>query len=197
MARSTLVQVRNILRGMVEAGTADYTLGTISFWDDDQMDTVLDQYRADYVFEPASSYPTVGAGGTAVYNEYRLSDAPIEQTSGGTAVFWLQDGTGATIGTALYSVDYLRGVVTFAADTGGTSYYANYRAYDLNGAAADIWRKKAAHYSTAFNFTTDNHKVDREAIYKHCLQMAERFESMGAESVVTMQVWRSDTDYVE
>lgn len=194
MSRNTLAELRGILRGMTEAGTADWTLGTAVFWDNDQLDTILDRYREDEINELLTPFPIVGVGGTSLYYEYRMSEGNFEQTSGGTAIFWIQDSTYATVGTANYTVDYLRGVVTFANDTAGSTYYYNGRTYDLNGAAADIWRKKASHYHTAFNFSTDNHKVDREAIYKHCVQMAEMYESMGEESVTTMRVIRSDTD---
>lgn len=196
MARTTLSQLRNILRGLTEAGTAEYTLGTLVFWDDDQLDTVLDRYRTDHVFEDTTPRPTTGSGGVSVYNDYLIDAENIETTDGGTAVFWLQDSTGANVGTALYSIDYLRGQITFAADTGGSTYFWNGRTYDLNAAAADVWRKKAGHYHAAFSFSTDNHKVDRNQIYQHCVEMAETYESFGAQSVVTMQVLRSDTDVI-
>lgn len=194
MSRSTLAELRGVLRGMVDAGTADYTVGTATYWDDNQLDTVLDRHRKDYKFEQMTANPIVGTGGTSLWYEYETNVTNLEQTSGGTAIFWIQDGTGATVGTANYSVDYLRGVVEFTADKGGSVFYYNARSYDLNACAADIWRKKAAHAAQGFSFTTDNHKVDRNQVYKHYVEMAEMYEAMGAQSVTTMQVWRSDTD---
>ena len=35
------------LRGMANAGTADYTLGTATYWDGDQVQRVLDRNRMD------------------------------------------------------------------------------------------------------------------------------------------------------
>lgn len=194
MARTTLAQLRNELRGLTEAGTADYTLGTISFWDDDQMDTVLDRHREDFIFESLIPYPVQVAGGSTDYFEYRTERRNFEQTSGGTTVFYIQDASGSVVGTANYSADYLRGIVTFTADTSGSSRYFTGRSYDLNAAAGDIWRKKAAHYFSAFSFATDNHRVDRQQIYDHCVQMAESFEAMSQDSVMTIDMWRSDTD---
>lgn len=196
MARTTLAELRGILRGMVQAGTADYTLGTASYWDDDQLDLVLDRHREDYIHAQMTPKPIVGVGGTSLWYEYETEVTNIETTSGGSAIFYIQDGTGATVGTAEYSADYLRGVVEFNADKGGSVFYWNGRAYDLNAAAADIWRKKAGYYSTAFNFSTDNHKVDREVIYKHCVEMAETFDAMSQDSITTAQVWRNDTDVI-
>jgi len=194
MSRSTLAQLRNVLRGMTQAGTADYTLGTASYWDDEQLDIVLDSHREDYTFEMLNPYPVTGVGGSSLYYEYRAEQKYFETTSGGSAIFYIQDGTGATVGTANYTADYLRGVFTFAADQGGTTYYYNGRVYDLDASAAEIWRKKAGYYHNAFNFATDNHRIDREAIYKHCLEMAESFESSSQDSISTIDVWRSDTD---
>jgi hypothetical protein len=179
---------------MTQAGTADYTLGTASYWDDGQMDIILDYHREDLTFEQLYPYPVTGTGGSSLYYEYRAERTNFEQTSGGTAIFYLQDGTGGSVGTASYSTDYLRGVVTFTTDQGGSTYYLTGRTFDLNAAAADIWRKKAGYYHNAFSFSTDNHRIDREAIYKHCIEMAETFEAMGQQSVSTLQVWRSDTD---
>ena len=50
---------------------------------------------------------------------------------------------------------------------------------DLNGAAADVWRRKQSHYHSAINFSTDGHRIDREQLYKHAIEMAEHFELEG------------------
>ena len=195
MARTGMTDLIATLRGMTESGTADWTLGTVSFWSDNHVQDVLDLHRKDYVFQELMPYPTQGSGGTVLYNQYRAPVGNFEQTTGGTAIFYVQDGTGANVGTALYSVDYVRGVVTFASNTRGTSYFLTGSSYDLNAAAADIWNRKASHYAaSAFNFSTDNHSVSREAIHQHCMQMAAKFESLSGDSIQSVQLWRNDTD---
>ncbi len=197
-ARSGMVDLITELRLLTESGTADYSVNAVSYWNDGQLQTVLDKYREDVIFYELEPYPVTGNGGTAEYYRYEIEEyGNFEKTTGGTAVFYLQDGTGATIGTSLYTADYLRGEVVFSSNTQGTSYFVTGRTYDLNAAAADVWRKKASHYHTSFNFSTDNHKVDRNQVYQHCIEMAEQFESMGAQAVVTMEVFRSDTDVIE
>jgi len=196
MSRTTLAELRNVLRGMTEAGTADYTLGTASYWDDTQMDLVLDRYRSDYTHEQMTPKPIVGVGGTSLWYEYEADKINLEQTDGGTAIFYIQDGTGTTIGTANYEADYLRGVIEFTTDRGGSIYYWTGRSYDLNAAAADVWRKKASHYAKNFSFSTDNHRVNRNELYKQAVEMADMYEGMGGSSVITMQTWRSDTDVI-
>lgn len=181
------------LRGMTEAGTLEYTAGTTSYWDDDQMQNVLDLHRRDLTFAQIAVFPKIVSGGTLQHFEYRSPYKFFEATDGGTAVFYLQDSTGATAGTSLWSADYRRGVVTFASDTKGTSFYVTGRSYDMNAAAADVWRKKAAHYApSAFNFSTDNHRIDREQVYTHCLDQARFFEGISGNAIQTVQTFRSD-----
>lgn len=193
-ARSGMSDIIRDLRILTEAGTAEWTLGTITFWDDDQLQNVLDDYYQPFTFEPMEDVPTYGAGGTLLYNVYEITDrANIEKTTGGTSVFYLQDGNFSNVGTALYSIDYKRGIVTFSTDTQGTTtFYATGKSYDINAAAAQVWRVKANHYATAFDFTTDNTSVKKSQVYQHCLERAEHFEQMGQESVIQASITRSD-----
>lgn len=194
-ARQTMSELIAELRGMTEAGINDYSIAGVNYWNDAQLQKVLDKHRDDFIYEALEPEPVVGVGGTSLYYTYELHNREyLEQTDGGTARFYLQDGTGANVGTANYSVDYLRGYVTFNQDQRGTTYFATGFNYDINSAAADIWRRKASHHHSAFSFSTDNHSVQREQVYKHCIEMAEMYESMSEESVTTLQITRSDTD---
>lgn len=193
MARSGMAALIEELRGLTEAGTAEYTLGTTSYWSDNSLQDVMDLHRMDLRFAPLHSYPEQGLGGTLQWFEYRSPYGYFEATTGGTAILWLQDSTGATIGTALWSADYRRGVFTFGSNAGGTAIYLTGRSYDLNAAAAEVWRKKASHYApSAFDFSTDNHRVDRSQVYDHALQMANYFEGMSGGAIQTVERFRSD-----
>jgi hypothetical protein len=65
--------------------------------------------------------------------------------------------------------------------------------YDLQSAAADVWRRKASHVApTSFDFSTDNHSVSRSQVYQHCLEMAEFYEDRGANSIQVVPMFRSD-----
>ena len=59
-------------------------------------------------------------------------------------------------------------------------------------AAAEVWRQKASHHSGAFDFSTDNHSVTRSQVYKHCLEMAQYYQSQSGDSVVSVPMYRSD-----
>ena len=192
-ARSGMASLITELRGLSEAGTADYTVTSSTFWSDDQLQDILDIHREDVIFEPLTIYPTQVAGGSLSYRDYRSGYGFYEATTGGISVFYLQDATGASIGTSNFTIDYRRGRMVFTNDQRGSVYYLTGASYDLEAAAADVWRRKAAHYApTAFDFSTDNHSISRSQVYRHCLEMAEYFESKGNNSVESVQLFRSD-----
>lgn len=188
--RSTMGQLVTQLRAMSNAGTADYTIGADTYWSDKQLEDALDRYRTDVYHEQLSIVQTWPGGGSVEYKVYQSHYRHFEMSDGGSAVFYLEDGLGANVSAGTYTPDYNRGVVTFASDTGGSVYYLTGRSYNLNAAAADIWRAKAAHYSAAVNFSTDNMKVDRGALMANALKMADYYENMGGP--VMTEVWRDD-----
>jgi len=195
MSRTELATLRERLRGYTEAGSADYTVGTTSFWGDALLDEVLDRHRADVWFEllvPQISY--IG-GGSVAYYDYYSGHANYEETSGGTSIFQVQDAVGDTQGTSTWTADYQRGRVTFTSDTDGSAMYVTGRSYNLEGAAADIWRQKAAHYANAYDVSTDNHTLNRSQLVKHCREMADYYQALsgsGGQGITTVQTCRSD-----
>lgn len=188
--RSTMFDLVNIVRGMTDTQEAQYTIGVQSYWTQDHIQTALDRYRKDIRHEQLYPIDTWPGGGSVHWLEYQSRYRNYEATSGGTAVFEIEDGTGANVGTASYSVDYTRGRVTFTANTQGTVYYLTGRSYDINATAADIWRQKAAHYAAAYDIRTDNHGFTRSQLMKQALQMADMYDQMGEPQVVTLT--RSD-----
>ena len=180
---------------MTEAGIAEYTINSTDYWSDNQLQDILDINREDVIFEQLSMYPVQISAGSSSYQDYRSGYDFLEATTGGTAILYLQDSTGATIGTANYTTDERRGQFQFSSDQAGSVYYMTGRSYDLQSAAAMIWRRKAAHYApTSFDFSTDNHSISRSQVYKHCLEMASFFENQGGESMSTVQMYRGDAD---
>jgi hypothetical protein len=189
MARSTCNDLLTQLRGLAQVDYAMYSRGTAQYWDDDQLQAVLDRHRFDFHAEPLVAYPSTLAGGTLEWKEYRSAYRNLEQTDGGTALFVIEDTTGADVTTG-YNVDYVNGIVLFTADRAGTAYRLTGRAYNLNAAAADVWRAKAGYYAEAYDFSTDNHSLSRSQLMKQALQMADYYSSMGGASVA--QLIRSD-----
>lgn len=157
--RTTLANIRARVRLLInDAGTVLFT--------DEQMDQHLDQRRRDFWHEPMAPIHKYTAGGTIQYLDYQVMrrNAPVgdvESTQGGTAVFWLNDGTGSTVGTAIYALDEVAGLVTFTSDRAGSVYYATGRQFDLYGAAADLLDAVAATKMLAFDFSEDNQSFRR------------------------------------
>ena len=169
------------LRELTNAGTADYTLGTATYWDDDQMQSVLDRNRTDFYREPFQKIQQYD-GGTVVYKVYQSEFRFIESGTN----FELENSVGETVGTALYTLDAERGKVTFTSDTGGSTYYMTGRSYNMDGAAAEVWRAKAANVSAYYDFSTDNHKMNRSQVRQSFLEMADYYDAQNGIQTVTM-----------
>jgi hypothetical protein len=172
-------------------GTSDYTLnGTITYWADNQIQTVLDRHKLTVVREELQPIESYNAG-TLVYKEYRSQYGNFEETTGGTSIFEIENAEGITYGTANWTADYVNGIITFAADTAGTAYFVNGYSYDINAAAADIWRMKAGHHSSGVDFTTDNMTVKRGQLIKNDQDMANYYAGRGRVKHISFE--RDDT----
>ena len=190
MARAGMTTLIQTVRDYAVIGTGDYTLGTLNYWSDDQIQTVLDKHKLTVHREelaPVESYD----GGTLVYKEYRSAFGNYEQTTGGTAIFEIEDAVGITIGTASWSMDYANGILTFGSNTTGSAYFLNGTSYDVNRAVASIWRMKAGHHAGGVDFKTDNMSVNRGQLIEHDFDMAEYYDSIGRVNVIGFD--RDDT----
>jgi hypothetical protein len=190
LARTGMVDLISELRELTDSNVDDYTIAGVPYWSDKQLEKILDNNRTDLKWVETEAQ----AEGDGSYLDYAIGFGNLEQTTGGTAIFMVQDVDGASISSALYSVDYKRGVVTFATDTDNTTYWVTGRSYDLNGAAAEVWRRKLAHYHTAVNFKTDNTSIDRRQLYENAKEMCEYFEGLSSGGFATISVLRNDTD---
>ena len=190
-ARTGMADLISQVRGLTYAGTADFTLGTVVYWSDDHIQRALDRTRRDIYQVELEQWPTLGTAGTYEYYEYR---APYGNLESGSAVFLLRTFNGATAGTAL-TVDYDAGIITFTADQLGTEYMLTARTYDLNAAAADVWRGKAANSANYFDFKTDNHDIKKSQFHAHCLEMAAYFQGLSpTQSFSVTTITRSDVN---
>jgi len=185
MARTGMSELIETVRGYTDAGTGDYTIGTTTYWSDNEIQRVLDANRTDIYRDELTMTQTYNSG-TVEYKNYYSNFGNYEQSTGGTTIFWLENAAGTILGTSLYSVDYIRGEVVFAADTTGSAVYAYGRSYDLNGAAAKIWRFKASNASKMYDFSTDNHSLHRSQMMKQYLEMAKYYESQAAPTVIDL-----------
>lgn len=178
MARDGMTSLIQRLRGQAAVGTADFTVAGSAYWSDDHLQEELDRQRTLFNHVPLYAVP-MEIPSDVLYFQYLIpsfTGRSFEEASGGTTVWRIYDSTGATIGTADYTVDYGAGAVYFTADTGGEARYLDCRTYNVNRAAANVWYWKAAHVADQVNWQTDNHKVEASQRSGHYLKMAESFE---------------------
>lgn len=197
-ARSGMAGIIEQVRQLAAASEDEYSIGYLSYWDDEQIQTHLDRVRVEFWDEPVQAVPTVNSGGTTEYKEYRLPRAWWEQTTGGTAVFYLRDSTGARIGTANYTMDFQYGRLTFGADQAGSVRYVTGRSYDVYEAAARVWEAKAAHVAQKFDFSADGASYKASNQYKQYMEMARAMRSQSnSGGVSTARLGRNDVNESE
>jgi hypothetical protein len=177
------------LRAMTNTGTAEYTVGTVTYWDDSQLQDHLDAHRTDIdglVLKSASE--TVD--GATIYRDYYAPFQDFEEASTGSEAWAVLDASGSEISTDDYVVNYVNGHIRFNVNTGNATRTLRGRSYDMNRAAAQVWRQKAAHVADRFDVKTDNHSLSRSQLMKNYLEMARQYEADAGVQVVPMR--RSD-----
>jgi hypothetical protein len=186
VCRAGMQTLVDTVRGMTDTNPNDYTIAGVRYWTDAQLQTVLDRHKVEFYRESAVSVDTYENSNAAVRKIYWL---PYQNLETGTA-FELETDTGTTAGTASYTLDAQAGKITFSTDQGGIAYVASGAAYDINLAAADIWRVKAANASKLYSFATDNHRIDRGSYFKNCIEMAKYYEAAAGPQTIDLD--RSD-----
>lgn len=194
MARAGLSNLIRRLRGMAQIGTADYSLvigdgSTVVWWSDSHAQDILDAYRMDHQYEMLTPAPEY-LGGTNIFKNYYAANHDWEEATSGSVYWLVVDSAGNDAGTANYSVDYIAGLVRFSADKLGTAYFLTGRTYNLNAAAAQIWREKAASTAAFYTFKTDNQSFDRSQWFDHCMKMAQFYD--GEAGIKTSRLKRAD-----
>lgn len=188
MARDGMSNLILQVRKHANAGTADYTVAGVTYFTDDQIQTYLDQQRVDYRTVPLQDAP-IYSGGSLVYFDYHIpSYVPkfIEESAADSG-FQVVDGSNNVVGTASYSVNYDAGIITFAADTGGSSsYYLDCRTYGLYKAVAAVYVDKAGFVANRVDWSSDNHSVKASQEAAHYREMARQFNAMSGAYAVKM-----------
>jgi len=190
MARAGMQTLIDTVRGFANAAPDEWTISTdtslVEYWSDEEIQRVLDRHKREYIHELMDAQPTYESG-TTVFKQYLLGVGNVES---GTAVFKIEDTAGTVTG---YTVDYTRGIATFLTDQSGKAFYWSGFAYDLNAAAADIWRMKASHVAGLVDFSTDGHSVKRSQQAQAYLNMANYYQSRSAsEGFTTAKIVRND-----
>lgn len=176
MARAGMASIITRLRRMCEAGTADYSIGDETYWDDEHLQDELDltkKLAVEIRLEPVPQY----VEGTTIYKIYNVPAEllPFEHPDGGSAVFKITDGGGTAISTANFTVDEWGGMIMFVADQEASARYLTTYHYDLDKVAETVWNQKAAHAWSAIDFSADGQRFTRSALYKHAVEMRNQY----------------------
>ena len=183
-ARTTMSALILKLRGMTDTSVNDYTINSIPYWTDDQLEDELDLVQMHAEFLQMEAIPSTGASLAITYTRYETGLTDWENTP------TIQDENGDTISVALYTFDPNTGVVTFTADTTGLGRYITGNVYNVERAAANIWRRKAAHAAKNFDFTTDNHSIKRSQVTAQYLDLARFYDKQAGSK--TISIYRGD-----
>ncbi len=190
-ARAGMSDLIGELRAMTDASYEDFKVAGVPYWSDKHMQDFLDRYRQDFIEEDLYAVQQT-RNGTTYYLEYRSQYGNLEGVASGTSIFKLDDAAGTNLGTSLWAADYNRGVVTFTNDTLGSSVMLTGRSYDLNAAAADVWRYKAANAAKMYSFSAGGQTFTRNQYYEHCRQMMNYYEGLAKPTIISL--YRGDNN---
>lgn len=170
--RAGMVEVIAELRRMTDTSENDTTVNGVTYWTDEQLQTILDQRRQYVDNAPLLAVPEV-LDSVTTWTRYHM---PI--VSG----VWERDTAFQVVNASgedapAHTIEYDAGVILFAATTDGRTYYVRGRVYNLNRAAAQVWLEKAGHRATLIRWKAGTHTLDEDLEYQHCLEMYTKYSS--------------------
>ena len=180
--RSGMTELVQLVRQYAQAGTAEYTLGTDTYWSDAHLQDVLDRNRTDAYRESLAYEITYTDANIAQYLDYYFEYGNAERASSGSAIWQVEDAAGSAIGTATYDVEYGARHITFNNSTAGSALYLNYHYYNVEMAASDVWQMKAANVAGNFDVRTDNHDLKRSQKFDQYMKMASYWRARALSS---------------
>jgi hypothetical protein len=159
------------LRGLTDTGSNDYVIGGLPYWTDKHLQDKLDQNATVWDFEPMAFFPQ-RAGTVYTYKKYVCN---IKNWEGTPSIL---DNTGGTLAGTSYTFDSRTGEANFVNNQAGSARMISGTVYNLNGAAADVWRSKAAHYASKVDFSAGPNSIKRSQMVQQASQMAAYYDSM-------------------
>lgn len=192
MARDGMAELISTVRQYAHAGTADHSVGGVTYWTDDQIQERLDRTQVTYNRVALHSDPQY-VNGAYDYREYHLPSEMEWIERAGTNSGWaLRDGDGVDVDDADYSVNYDARVITFDANTNNEIYYLDARTYDLYNAVASVWESKVGFYESVVDWSSDNHRVSNSQKWAHAKAMVDKYSRMGKSAIRLLKRVRVD-----
>lgn len=162
-ARTGVQYLVNEVRRLTGAGTNEFTVGTVTYFSDDEIERLLDRRRArlarhEVSFEYELSTDNTGS---AVYKNARIGYPWLEDVSTGSVDFIVTNGKGSVFSTADYTLSPEDGFLTFSTDQNGSARYVTGWVHNPHQAAMDVLVSWKAQLSMDVDWETDNMKVKR------------------------------------
>jgi hypothetical protein len=173
--RDGMTNLVDRLRALTNAGTAQYTAGTITYWTDDHLQDALSRHET-WVVEDMLTWIPQNIGGTANYLTAQGHYKDLEEAESGTARWQIRSSVGVAEGTANYTADYVQGRVTWSTDQGGTAYMLTGYSYDLYGAAVDVLEHQLANFNLWYDFSADNQEFDRSQVKDNISDLIAKYK---------------------
>lgn len=180
--RAGMVDLVTELRGMTAAETDEFTLNGETYWSPDHLQDVLDRNRQDIYRELLTVQTRYTDSNVALYQDYYFAAGHVENALSGTFCWRLENSAGSMVSTADYIINYQARHIRFNQTTGGSAYYLNYRAYNLEMAAADVYDRKASSVASRFDVSTDNHSLKRSQLYDMYTKEATKWRARALSS---------------
>lgn len=173
MARAGMANLIQSVRELSNAGTADMTVGTVTYFSDDHLQGYLDKYRITIKDQPLQAIPDDN-GTTVQYLEYFIPE-PLAwfEESGADSGWALRTADG----TVSPTINYEARIVTFSSDTAGSTIYLDCRVYDVYQAAADVLDRKADYEALNVDWSSDNHSVKASQVSASYRKIAASYRS--------------------
>jgi hypothetical protein len=152
------------VRRLTGASTAEYTVGTVSYYTDDHIERILDSRRVRMARIPVEyeyELDSVAGDGSQAYLHATVPFAWLEDTSGGTSGFVLSNGQGSLLAGSIFTLSPEDGYIEFSSDRGGTTFYASGWVHDPYQAAVDVLTSWASELSRQVDWVSDNMRVNR------------------------------------
>jgi len=178
-ARAGMATLISNLRQKTNAGSADATINGVTYWTDDQLQAQLDRQQQTWHYVRLNADPVLT---NSLYEWYDYLVPPevmgeLEENAADSG-WCVRDSAGGSVSASNYSVNYPARRITFSANTHGSILYLDARSYNVNAAAAEMWRMKASIASTKVDWQSDNHRVSSSQESANYLRMADYYESL-------------------
>lgn len=161
--RPSLAAIILELRALTDANIGETVVNGITFWDDDQLQLILDQYRIDVLDQELHPAAQRVAGTTGYLRYYFPADIG----------FFVEEGFSITDadGYPLTGWTYVPGTrhILFDTDHGGDTVLMTGSAFNLRLAAAKVWLMKAGHRTALIDWKAGGQTLSEDQEYQHCM----------------------------